>query len=456
MPRVLNRCALRGRVFLLLFLLARPPALSAQTPPPDPPPDPPQKPLGVDWSRLLLQSLGFLGIQHGFRLATEEGTRNPGRSFWNGYSESLRNLRGWSDGDPFYVDYVGHPMQGAVSGYLFVQNDRQYRTSEFGRNRRYWKSRLRAAGFALAYSEQFELGPISEATIGHVQSFHPQFGFADHVITPSIGLAWMLAEDSLDRYLIRFVERRTANPYLRLLLRSGLNPSRSMANLIALRVPWHRDTRGGVFKPTASLLPASGPTPATNGVPERFPRFQFLATAIGEKYLGAGSHGACLGGGGSAAFRVTPHWYLVGEVTGCKLTGFGDNRSGDSLTYLVGPRWTPSPASRWQPWVQVLLGGRTITHEVIDPVKRALVEAAAAREKRTVAFADHYLYAQWFPRTGLAASVSAGLDLRLTSAITLRTADLSFRQSRNSRVGGIDYSQALGFSTGLVVNFGTW
>jgi hypothetical protein len=62
-----------------------------------------------------------------------------------------------------------------------------------------------------------------------------------------------------------------------------------------------------------------------------------------EEYVGRASHGACLGGGGAAAFRVATHWQIVGDVSGCKLTNFGANLSDDSLTYLVGPRWTAAP-----------------------------------------------------------------------------------------------------------------
>ena len=80
-------------------------------------------------------------------------------------------------------------------------------TSNSARIPDYWKSRIRAGAFAWAYSEQIEIGPISEATIGNVQSAYPQQGFADHVVTPAIGLGWMIAEDALDRYLVRFVER---------------------------------------------------------------------------------------------------------------------------------------------------------------------------------------------------------------------------------------------------------
>lgn len=81
---------------------------------PKSPVEPPTEPKAIDWSSLLAQSLGFLGIEHSFRWVTEEGTRHPHRSFFDGYVDSLNSLHGWGDGDPFYVSYVGHPMQGAV------------------------------------------------------------------------------------------------------------------------------------------------------------------------------------------------------------------------------------------------------------------------------------------------------------------------------------------------------
>ena len=42
----------------------------------------------------------------------------------------------------------------------------------------------------------------------------------------------MIAEDALDRYLVRFVERKTPNRYIRALVRGAANPSRSFANVI--------------------------------------------------------------------------------------------------------------------------------------------------------------------------------------------------------------------------------
>ena len=408
---------------------------------------------GIDWSSLFVQSFEFLGIEHGFRWVTEEGTRHPHRSFFDGYVDSLNSLHGWADGDPFYVSYVGHPMEGAVAGFLFVQNDRKYRAVVFGKNRQYWKSRLRAAAFAWAYSEQFEIGPLSEASIGNVQAFFPQQGFVDQIATPAVGLAWMIAEDSMDRYVIERVDARVHNPYVRLLVRSGLNPTRSMANMIAGRVPWHRDTRPGIWEPPLST-PSGRPTETS--APLDLAPFEFLATTRVEKYFGTSSHGACLGGGWAAAFRVGPQWQIVGDVSGCKLTSFGANLSGDSLSYMIGPRWTAAPFKRWEPYAQVLVGGRTLTHEEIDPAKKAQLEAIAAQEGKPLSFSDHYLYTRQTETTGLAVSVNAGLDVKLTSAIAIRVANAGYMHSWHSSLDGINYANALQLTSGLIVRFGTW
>ena len=120
----------------------------------DPGDDPPRKaaeatiaapqPFQVDWTELARSSLRLLGIMQAFRLATEPGTRAGGFGLGPGYTGGVGNLHGWADGDPFYVNYVGHPMQGAVSGRLWLLHDRRYRRAEFGRGADYWKGKLRA------------------------------------------------------------------------------------------------------------------------------------------------------------------------------------------------------------------------------------------------------------------------------------------------------------------------
>ena len=198
---------------------------------------------GFQWGSAFRESVLFLGIQHGFRLATEPGTRAELKGpFWRDYFKSVRGHTGWSDGDPFLVNYVGHPMMGAVAGFIQIQNDPRGRVQRFGTSREYWTSRLRAAAFSTAYSIHFEFGPVSETSIGNVGK-DARSGVVDLVITPTVGMAWLIGEDALDRYVVASLERRTGNRTARLLLRSVLNPSRSFSNALRFRAPWHRDNR---------------------------------------------------------------------------------------------------------------------------------------------------------------------------------------------------------------------
>src|SRR3954469_5891513 len=130
----------------------------------------PEAPPKFHWRPALWQSSRFLLVMHAFRLSTEPSTRAELRGpFWGDYFDSVLGTGGWRDGDPGIVNYVGHPLEGAVAGFIFLQNDDQGRTVEFDiRSKRYWKSRLLATAWISAYSLQFELGLASEASIGNV------------------------------------------------------------------------------------------------------------------------------------------------------------------------------------------------------------------------------------------------------------------------------------------------
>lgn len=400
---------------------------------------------GIHWRNLFLQSFEFLGLEHGFRYATEESTRHPHRPFFRGYANSLENLHGWADGDSFSTNYLGHSMQGAVSGFIFVQNDGDYRDAVFGRNRQYWKSRLRAAAWALAYSEQFEIGPLSEASVGNVQAAFPQQGFADQVVSPAVGLGWMIAEDAIDRSLVRSIESHTENRYVRIVARSALNPSRSLANLMGGKLPWYRDRHD----PMPSHAPPAGAYPV-------IPSFEFLATARLQQIPGDGGRGICVGGGGTGAFRLSPNWQLVGDVNGCKLLHLQTNVSGDSLTWMIGLRRIWNSEKRWHPYAQILAGGRKMTWEEIDPVKKAQVEALAAQTGKPLDFSDHFLYTHVTEATGLAVTAAAGLDVRVNSAIGIRVGAFGYTHSWHSRFDGIDYSHSIEITSGFILRWGTW
>lgn len=205
---------------------------------------------GFQWEPALRQASFFLGIMHAWRIATEPGTRAELRGpFFRDYIAAVKGLHGWGDGDPFIVNYVGHPFQGAVHGYIQIQNDPRYSRLEFSNTRAYWTSRLRALAFAAMASTQFELGPVSEASIGNVGKNGIGAGAVDLVVTPIGGVGVLVLEDVLDRYVVRRVERWTTQPVLRAIVRGALNPNRAFANLMRKRVLWHRDSRPGVLEP---------------------------------------------------------------------------------------------------------------------------------------------------------------------------------------------------------------
>jgi len=207
-------------------------------------------PSGFNWKGAIGQSLIFIGTMHAFRMATEAGTRAELRGpFFSDYFGSIKSLRGWRDGDPTYVNYLGHRIQVAVSGFIQIQNDPRGRKQEFDvRSKSYWKSRLRVFGWSAAVSTQFELGPLSEASLGNVglkptkTTQHPM-GYVDLVVTPVMGTAWVVGEDLLDRYVISQIESKISRRLVIIALRGLFNPSRSFANLYRGKWFWHRDYR---------------------------------------------------------------------------------------------------------------------------------------------------------------------------------------------------------------------
>jgi hypothetical protein len=213
---------------------------------------------GEQWRPLLRQSFQFLLIQHSMNLAMDQSMRyeiSHGHWFdkWM-TSVSNQHFSHWNDQDSFLTDYIGHPMMGAVTDFMYIQNDPSGRDLMIGKNRAYWMSRLRAMGFSAAYSAQWEIGPMSEASIGNTgkvvyfskasHSMSNGTGAVDFVMTPIAGTVWSVGEDLIDRQIIWRLEGHTNNR-LALLGMSVLNPNRSVANVMRGKAPWYRD-----FRPT--------------------------------------------------------------------------------------------------------------------------------------------------------------------------------------------------------------
>jgi hypothetical protein len=188
-------------------------------------------------------SLRLLLIEHGSRIAFQAKTRKAlAGPFFADYVDSLRIPPQWGDTDRWYVNYVGHPIHGAAAGYIWLDHERNA-PPDFANSKSYWTSRGRAMAWSAVYSLQFEIGPLSEASIGNVGMDPNTTGWVDHVITPTGAFGWIVAEDALDRYLVQWFERHSENPFARAAVRLAANPGRGIANAASGRVPWYRDGR---------------------------------------------------------------------------------------------------------------------------------------------------------------------------------------------------------------------
>lgn len=218
------------------------------------------------------QSFGFLVAGHAFRFAMDDGARYLlfHKPLWKDYwiSANNFNMDHWGDGDNFLVNYIGHPMEGAVYGDIFLNNDPKGRSARFGKSSTYWYSRLKAMGWSTVWEAYFEIGPIfSEAAFGNEggYSYWPgcgrtpcdkphkpltnNTGWVDFVTTPLVGMGWIIMEDAIER---EFVDRlANGSPALGYkILRGSLAPAHTFANLFAGKKPWFRYPEEASFQQT--------------------------------------------------------------------------------------------------------------------------------------------------------------------------------------------------------------
>ena len=424
-----------------------------------------------EWRVATQESLLFTGIMHTFNLATEPGTRDTLNGPWlRDYLDSVRNLRGWSDGDKFMSPYVGHSIEGSVFGYIQRQNDPRYRTVQWGDGRDYFISLLHSLAYSAIWHTQWKIGPISEASIGNVM-LHASPGFITLTDTPTLGTVEMIGEDAADRYLIMGLENRTTNWALLILARSFLNPGRSFANVMAFRVPWHRETRIGLFgqnlvirKELAAHYKQTGDKPfeylrpiRPQGEPRSYPKeahIELTAFPLYQTYLS----GSCIGGGGSGAARVNPRMQVIAEVSGCQMMHMpASNQSGDSLFYGGGFRWTPRAAHRFSPYLQVMFGGTKVTHETDDLALRKKLMNEWNDGSGTL---GHYpKRSDWsveVTNNGPTLGLGGGFDMALARPFAWRLVNVEYSHTWMGNVAMIQPQNVLRISTGAVLRIGNW
>jgi hypothetical protein len=428
---------------------------------------------GVKWKTAIGQSLLYTGVMHTFNLWTEAGTRDALYGPWlRNYLDSVSELRGWSDSDRFMAPYVGHTIEGSIFGYIERQNDPRYRNVQWGDGRTYYMSLLHSLAYSAIWHTQWKIGPASEASIGNVM-LHASPGFICLVDTPTLGTVEMIGEDAADRYLIMGLENRTYNGIYIALARTFLNPGRSFANVMAFKLPWHREDRIGVnadeYRVRKELLAeykAGGEKPfeyVRLPKPEdddrEYPKeadIELTAFPVYENLLGTGH--SCVGGGGSGATRVNPSLQLVGEVSGCLIMHMpAVNESADSLFYGGGVRWTPLAAHRVSPYAQVMFGGKKVTYEIADHALRAKLMGEWNDGAGTL---PHYpKRSDWSAEVatnGPALGVGGGFDVVIARPFAWRLLNVEYTHAWMGDVAMIHPQDTLRITTGAVLRIGTW
>jgi hypothetical protein len=226
------------------------------------------RPEGFHWGRALFESFVFLAIEQAYvvhddyRWVVSENDV-PFNHYWQDYKQSLHTWvnAGWDDGDNPLYSYVGHPIQGALTEYIQIQNDPQGATLELSNTKAYWRSRSKAFLWNAVYSTLWNIGPLSEVTVekygtkirtpwnkdGTWPCTKPPcvtgVGQVDLVMTPIGGTGWLLGEELLDKEIVRRLEGVTQNHFLIDVTRCALNPIRGGANILHGKRPWYRASR---------------------------------------------------------------------------------------------------------------------------------------------------------------------------------------------------------------------
>ena len=219
---------------------------------------------GIHWGSLITQWWSDIAFEQTERLIMEPKTRDQlgGKFFHEWFSDVVQYRYGlWNDGDKFFTSYIGHPLQGAVVEGIFWQNDDRVRFSEQDfHSAAYRKALLQAFAFAAVDAVQWKLGPVSEATIGHVglpahwwstpyfcnlahAYCHPRTGLNDLVMNEVGGTAMTIGFQWVDKHFQRPMENRINSRALINTMRIFTNPPQSLANFFRFRTPWYRDNR---------------------------------------------------------------------------------------------------------------------------------------------------------------------------------------------------------------------
>jgi hypothetical protein len=190
--------------------------------------------------RTFAYGLELTFYEHVMRIAMQPFTREQLQGkFWPDYFDSVHVPDHWGDKDHWQVNYIGHAMSGSAFTRIWLDQ----REPKAATTAQYFKSLGRATVYTAILSTQYEMGPMSEASIGNVGLNPKDLGWSDYIWTPLGGALWTMAEDGIDKYALTFIDRHVPFYMVRAAARMILNPSRMLANIGQNRPPWYRPDR---------------------------------------------------------------------------------------------------------------------------------------------------------------------------------------------------------------------
>jgi hypothetical protein len=190
--------------------------------------------------KVVLYGFQLTFYEHVMRIATQDFTRQQLKGkFWPEYFDSVHVPKQWGDKDHWQVNYIGHAISGGAFARVWMEQREPRPTS----TSQYLKSMSRALVFAAIFSVQYEMGPMSEASIGNVGLNPDDLGWSDYIWTPLGGVLWTMAEDAADKYVLAFIDKHVPFMMAKAAARMILNPSRMLANIGMNRSPWSRPYR---------------------------------------------------------------------------------------------------------------------------------------------------------------------------------------------------------------------
>jgi hypothetical protein len=207
----------------------------------------------IHWHHYFAEEFFEVSFQMGERLATESKSRAElNGPYFKDWFYVVKHYRYsvWNDGDKFFTSNIGHPAQGAIMESIFWQNDDRVRFREQDlHDPQYWKALMQAALLCAFDAVQWKIGPLSEATIGHVglptpeQGYRNRTGMNDIVLNETGGTVMTVGFQWLDKHVQKPLEKKLSSGVAINTLRVFTNPPGSMANVFRFRAPWYRDDR---------------------------------------------------------------------------------------------------------------------------------------------------------------------------------------------------------------------